>query len=69
MSIHVLDASAMVDYANAEPGGTVVRALLADPNATCYAHAMNMCEAYYHLFEKWMFAEHGSAFALCIRMA
>lgn len=52
MSIHVLDASALVAYANAEPGGTMVRALLAAPTAKCYAHTMNMCEVYYHLIRK-----------------
>lgn len=51
-SIHILDASALVAYANAEPGGTVVRALLADPAATCYAHTMNLCEVYYHLIRQ-----------------
>jgi PIN domain nuclease of toxin-antitoxin system len=52
MSIHILDASAMVAYANAEPGGTVVQTLLADPTATCYAHTVNLVEVYYHLVRK-----------------
>jgi len=52
MSIHILDASALVAYANAEPGGAVVQALLADPTAVCYSHTMNLCEVYYHLIRK-----------------
>jgi PIN domain nuclease of toxin-antitoxin system len=44
---HILDASAMVAYLEAEPGGAVVAALLADPTAVCYAHSMNLCEVYY----------------------
>ena len=43
MSIHILDASAMFAYANAEPGGTVVQLLLNDPDAICYAPTMNLC--------------------------
>jgi PIN domain nuclease of toxin-antitoxin system len=49
MSIHALDASAMVAYLAGEPGELVVTALLADPAATCYAHTINLCEVYYHL--------------------
>lgn len=37
----------MVAYLEAEPGGAIVAALLADPNAVCYAHSMNLCEVYY----------------------
>ena len=44
---HALDASAIVAYLEGEPGGTVVAALLADPNAFCYAHSVNLCEVYY----------------------
>jgi PIN domain nuclease of toxin-antitoxin system len=44
---HILDASAMVAYLEAEPGGTVVAAVLANPTAVCYAHSMNLCEVYY----------------------
>lgn len=47
MSIHILDASAMVAYLVGEPGDAVVTALLLDPNAVCYAHAINLCEVYY----------------------
>jgi PIN domain nuclease of toxin-antitoxin system len=48
VSIHVLDASAMVAYLGAEPGGLVVRALLNDPTTVCYAHTINLCEVYYN---------------------
>ncbi|MDQ2731918.1 MAG: PIN domain-containing protein [Armatimonadota bacterium] len=47
MSVHVLDASAMVAYLRCEPGSTVVRDLLAEPTALCYAHSINLCEVYY----------------------
>lgn len=47
MTIHILDASAMVALANAEPGGALVDVLLHDPNALCYAHAVNLCEVFY----------------------
>jgi PIN domain nuclease of toxin-antitoxin system len=45
--VSVLDASALVAYANGEPGGGVVDALLRDRDAVCYAHAVNLCEIYY----------------------
>jgi len=41
-----LDASAMVAYLNGEPGGLVVRQLLTDSSAMCYAHAVSLCEVY-----------------------
>ena len=37
----------MVAYAAGEPGGDVVDNLLRDPDAICYAHAVNLCEVYY----------------------
>jgi len=49
MSIHILDASAIVAYLSEEPGEAVVTTLLADPTAVCYAHTINLCEVYYHL--------------------
>jgi PIN domain nuclease of toxin-antitoxin system len=45
--VSVLDASALIAYANGEPGGAVVDALLQDPNGICYAHAINLCEVFY----------------------
>jgi len=47
VSVHILDASAMVAYIAGEPGDAVVTALLSDPAATCYAHSVNLCEVYY----------------------
>ena len=52
MSIHVLDASAMVAYVTAEPGGLLVRDLLGSPSATCYAHSVNLCEVYYETIRR-----------------
>ena len=37
----------MVAYLTAEPGGQVVRGLLLDADAICYAHSINLCEVYY----------------------
>jgi PIN domain nuclease of toxin-antitoxin system len=42
-----LDASAMTAFLAHEPGGEIVRDLLADPVRTCYAHALNLCEVFY----------------------
>ena len=44
---YAMDASAMIAFAAAEPGGTVVEELLADPRNRCFAHAANLCEVYY----------------------
>jgi predicted nucleic acid-binding protein len=44
---YALDASAMVAYLNGEPGDTVVDGLLQGSDASCYAHAVNLCEVYY----------------------
>lgn len=52
MSIHILDASAMVAYLSNEPGEPVVTALLVNPTAICYAHTMNMVEVYYQLIRQ-----------------
>ena len=45
--LSVLDASAMTAFLEREPGGEIVRDLLADPARTCYAHAWNLCEVFY----------------------
>jgi predicted nucleic acid-binding protein len=47
VTVFVLDASAMVAYLAGEPGAMVVEGFLSDPHATCYAHAVNLCEVYY----------------------
>ena len=52
MSIHILDASAIVAYVTGEPGEKIVAALLADSTATCYAHTLNLCEVYYGAIRK-----------------
>jgi PIN domain nuclease of toxin-antitoxin system len=44
---YVLDASAKVAYLNGEAGGLEVRQLLMDPDAACFAHAVNLCEVFY----------------------
>src|SRR5438067_1302622 len=43
----VLDACAMIAFLRAEPGADVVRDILQDPVADCFAHAINLCEVYY----------------------
>lgn len=52
MTAVALDACAMIAYIDGEPGGDVVAGLLLDPNVTCYAHALNLCEVYYQVFRK-----------------
>ena len=48
--IYVIDASAMIAYLRAEPGGQVVRDLLQDNAHECLAHAINFCEVYYDFY-------------------
>ena len=48
--IYVLDASAMIALLRNEPGGDVVADRLAQPDATTYAHAINLCEVYYDFY-------------------
>ena len=40
----------MVAFLRKEPGGDVVSSRLVDPGATCYAHAINLCEVYYDFY-------------------
>jgi predicted nucleic acid-binding protein len=47
VSVHILDASAMVAYLAGEPGEQVVAHLLSDPDAICFAHSVNLCEVCY----------------------
>ncbi|MGO8673053.1 MAG: hypothetical protein ACLQVD_17050 [Capsulimonadaceae bacterium] len=42
----------MIAYIEGEPGGSVVAMLLSDPNATCYAHSINLCEVYYKVIRR-----------------
>lgn len=44
---HVLDACAMIAYLRGEPGADVVADLLSNPEHTCHAHAINLCEVFY----------------------
>lgn len=48
----VLDASAMIAYLRNEEGGSEVASLLEDGNTECLAHAVNLCEVYYHLLQR-----------------
>lgn len=46
--IYALDACAMIAYLDGEPGADVVEAALIDPSNQCFAHAINLCEVFYH---------------------
>ena len=48
----VLDACAMIAYPRSEPGAEVVSHLLKQPAGRCAAHAINLCEVYYHFFRE-----------------
>ena len=43
-----LDACAMLAYLQQEAGGELVANTLNDTTVSCYAHAVNMVEVYYH---------------------
>ena len=45
--IHVFDASAMIAYVRGKKGGEIVLSALLNPEVTCVAHALNLCEVYY----------------------
>jgi len=45
--ICVFDACAMIALLRREPGEDMVWAYLSDPDNTCFAHAINLCEVYY----------------------
>jgi PIN domain nuclease of toxin-antitoxin system len=45
--IYVLDASAMIALLHQEDGWEVVRDLLINPDNTCLAHSINLCEVFY----------------------
>ncbi len=38
----------MIAFLEGEEGGDIVGELFADPTVTCYAHATNIVEVYYH---------------------
>lgn len=50
--IYVLDACAMIALLRKEPGEDVVANYLADSDADCCAHAINLCEVYYALYRE-----------------
>ncbi len=45
--IYVMDASALIALIKDEPGADVVDGILDNDTNTCFAHAVNLCEAYY----------------------
>ena len=47
MNIYVMDANSLLASTRGEPGGHVAEGLLADPNADCIAHSVNLCEVFY----------------------
>ncbi len=49
---HALDACAMIAYLRGEPGATVVDGFLNTPADTCYAHTINLLEAYYDFIRR-----------------
>jgi len=46
-AVYVLDASAMIAYLRAEPGGAVVQGCRAATSDICFGHAINLCEVHY----------------------
>jgi predicted nucleic acid-binding protein len=46
--IRVFDASALIAWLKHEPGAAATRDLLRDASSPRYAHAVNLCEVYYH---------------------
>lgn len=47
--ITTLDAGALIAFLGMEQGALVVRQALRDNPGDCYAHAINLCEVYYHV--------------------
>jgi PIN domain nuclease of toxin-antitoxin system len=48
----VFDACALIAYLNDEAGGDVVEELLLNNPGRCVAHAVNLCEVYYHFVRR-----------------
>lgn len=46
--IVVLDSGAMIAYLDAEAGGALVKQLVEENDSSLCAHAINMCEVFYH---------------------
>ena len=51
-SYSVLDASALIAFLQGEPGSDVVEDVLTDAGKKKVAHAVNMCEMYYHFLRQ-----------------
>jgi predicted nucleic acid-binding protein len=49
---YVMDSTAMIAYLVGEPGADVVETHLLDNTAVCVAHAINLCEVYYHTYRQ-----------------
>ena len=47
--ITVLDAGALIAFLGGEAGALAVRQTLRENIDGCYAHAVNLCEVYYHV--------------------
>jgi len=45
----VFDASALIAFLGMEQGALIVRQTLRNNPGACYVHAVNLCEAYYHV--------------------
>lgn len=45
----IFDASALLAYPKGEPGAALTESLLVDPGNSREAHAVNLCEVYYHV--------------------
>lgn len=45
----VFDASAIIAFLSMEQGALIVRQTLRDNPGSCYVHAVNLCEVYYHV--------------------
>ena len=48
--IYVLDSTAMIAFLANEQGADVIENILTEPNAVCFAHAINLCEIWYQAF-------------------
>jgi len=51
-SYSVLDASALIAFLQGEPGSEVVEDVLTDAGKQKVAHAVNLCEMYYHFLRQ-----------------
>jgi PIN domain nuclease of toxin-antitoxin system len=47
---YAIDGSSLLAFLRDEPGADVVESLLLDASNNCYAHAVNLCEAFYDYY-------------------